>query len=235
MTKQLGRFELANESTIFLDEVGELPMEMQAKLLRVLQEKQIERLGGGKSIPVDVRIIAATNRNLAEDVRCGRFREDLYYRLNVFPITIPPLRDRLEDVPVLVNAFMKEFATQQGKQINAISRASLDALQRYVWPGNVRELRNIVERAVIMAGGPSLQVDLPQQEGSSSMVRTLEEMEREYIVEILRRVQWRVRGSGGAAEVLGMNPSTLESRMKKLGINRPRARATTFRGLHEIS
>jgi transcriptional regulator with GAF, ATPase, and Fis domain len=221
MSKQIGRFELAHGSTIFLDEVGDIPPELQVKLLRVLQERQIERLGSPRSIAVDVRIIAATNRNLQEDVRAGRFREDLFYRLNVFPITIPPLRERAEDIPLLVSAFVREFAVAQGKQIAGVTRSSLDALLGYPWPGNVRELRNVVERAVIVATGPRVSLELPaSNHPPASRAMTLEDVEREHILHVLRLRGWRIRGANGAAVVLGLNPSTLESRMKKLGISR---------------
>jgi transcriptional regulator with GAF, ATPase, and Fis domain len=221
LSRQPGRFELANGSTIFLDEISELPIELQAKLLRVLQEKQIERLGSPKPIAVDVRIVAATNRNLEAEVRAGRFREDLFYRLHVFPITIPPLRERSEDIPLLVNAFLSEFARAQGKQLNGVSRASLDALLRYHWPGNVRELRNVVERAVIVANGPRVSLDLPHTTATPARGMALNDVEREHILEVLKLKAWRIRGANGAASILGLKPTTLESRMKKLGIRKP--------------
>ncbi len=222
LARQIGRFEMADGSTIFLDEISELPLESQAKLLRVLQEKEIERLGSPKRIQVNVRIIAATNRNLAKAVAEGRFREDLYYRLNVFPITAPPLRDRREDIPALVWSFVDEFSRAMGKTIEAITKSSLRALQHYSWPGNVRELRNVVERAMILVSGPRLVIDLP---GSIPLpapqpLATLAEVEREHIQRVLEFTHWRVRGAGGAAEILGLPPTTLESRMAKLGLHR---------------
>ncbi|MFZ2313090.1 MAG: sigma 54-interacting transcriptional regulator [Methylobacter sp.] len=227
LSKQIGRFELANGSTLFLDEVGELPMEAQAKLLRVLQEKQFERLGNPKPIKVDVRIIAATNRNLSQEVAEGRFREDLYYRLNVFPIQMPPLRERREDIPKLVETFVQEFAAGMDKNIDAVDKNSLQSLCRYDWPGNIRELRNVIERAVILAKGPILKIALPVDGlGTVAMSSTpslvsLEEVEREHILYVLDACGWRVRGQGGAAAILGLNPNTLESRMARLGIRRP--------------
>jgi transcriptional regulator with GAF, ATPase, and Fis domain len=225
LTRQIGRFELADRSTLFLDEIGELPPELQAKLLRVLQEGHFERLGSSKPIKADVRIIAATNRDLEKAVKEGRFREDLYYRLNVFPITVPPLRDRREDIPLLVTTFAKDIVRTLGKTIDAIPRSTLAELQRYSWPGNVRELRNVVERALIVCRGSTLHFDLPAQAGPSAVAgpsqnRTLEEVERQHILAVLEETGWRVSGKRGAAAVLGLNRSTLESRMKKLGIKR---------------
>lgn len=222
LARQIGRFEMADGSTIFLDEISELPLESQAKLLRVLQEKEIERLGSPKLIKVDVRVIAATNRDLAKTVAEGRFREDLYYRLNVFPITAPPLRDRLEDVPLLVWTFVEEFSKAMGKPVEAIAKLSLRALQQYQWPGNVRELRNVIERAMILASGPSLRIDLPGA-AAAPVVRgpaTLAEAECEHIQRVLEATGGRIRGAGGAAEILGVKPTTLESRMAKLGLRR---------------
>jgi formate hydrogenlyase transcriptional activator len=221
LSKQIGRFELANGSTLFLDEIGDLPSDVQVKLLRVLEEKQIERLGSPRSVPVDVRIIAATNRDLDEAVRDGRFRQDLYYRLNVFPITVPPLRERREDIPALVSALVGEFAAALGKNVESISRESMDALQRYHWPGNVRELRNVIERAMIVAKGPKLWIEPPVKAVASlTPLLTMEEVEREHIRRVLEMTGWRVRGRNGAAEMLGIKPTTLESRMAKLGIYR---------------
>ena len=226
LSKQIGRFELANGSTLFLDEIGDLPPDVQVKLLRVLQEKQIERLGSPKSIPVDVRIIAATNHDLEKAVREGRFREDLYYRLNVFPITVPPLRERREDIPALVSAFVGEFGTAFGKNIESVARESMDALQRYHWPGNVRELRNVIERAMIVAKGPKLWIEPPGKAAAALTPRlTMKEVDREHIHRVLEMTGWRVRGKNGAAEMLGVKPTTLESRMAKLGIHR-RAQVT---------
>jgi formate hydrogenlyase transcriptional activator len=223
LTKQVGRFELAHGSTIFLDEVGDLPPEVQVKLLRVLQEGTLEHLGNPKSIQVNVRVIAASNRDLAKAVREGRFREDLFYRLNVFPITVPPLRERREDVPPLVWTFVEEFTRSLGKTIRAIAKESMEALQRYAWPGNVRELRNIIERAMITCTGPILRVAVP---GSADAVAAkslaLEDVEREHLLHVLELARWRVRGKEGAAAMLRLKPTTLESRMAKLGIQRPR-------------
>ncbi len=221
VTRQIGRFEAADGSTIFLDEVGELPLELQAKLLRVLQEGQIERLGSGKTLEVDVRVIAATNRDLAQAVKQGQFREDLYYRLNVFPITVPPLRERPDDIPLLTRTLVKEFGDALGKSIERIPKKYQDALLRYHWPGNVRELRNVVERAMILCNGPVLQLDLPSDSAAMQVpAMTLAEVERRHILSVMERVGWRVRGRHGAAELLGIKPTTLDSRMQKLGISR---------------
>jgi transcriptional regulator with GAF, ATPase, and Fis domain len=221
LARQMGRFEVADGSTIFLDEIGELPMELQAKLLHVLERGEFERLGSSRTMRVDVRVVAATNRDLAAMVRAGKFREDLFYRLNVFPITVPPLRARVEDLPLLVWAFVREFAPAQGKTFEQIPKRTMEALQRYDWPGNVRELRNVIERAIILSSGPILHVELPAsptQETAHDM--TLEAIERRHIVAVLDQVRWRIRGEGGAAQRLGLKPSTLESRITKLGIKR---------------
>ena len=224
LTREIGRFELAHQSTIFLDELGELPIELQSKLLRVLQDGCFERVGNPKSIHVNVRVIAATNRDLKAEVTAGRFREDLYYRLNVFPIEVPPLRERPEDIPMLAWAFAAQFGSAMNKTIEAIPQAAMEALQRYPWPGNVRELRNIIERAVIVTTGPTLRVSVPASPTSPANSRTtpmnLQELERQHILDVLRQSRWRVRGSGGAAEILGLKPTTLEARMAKLGISR---------------
>jgi formate hydrogenlyase transcriptional activator len=224
LARQIGRFEMAHDSTLFLDEIGELPLDAQVKLLRVLQEKVIERLGGGQPIKVNVRIIAATNRNLEKAVEERTFREDLFYRLNVFPIAIPPLRQRLEDIPALVWTFIEEYSQAFRKPIESISKESLAALQRYSWPGNVRELRNVIERAVIVSRGPRLVVDLPAAAPVTSKTSMrLDDLETQQIKTVLESVGWRVRGPGGAAELLGIKPNTLDSRMAKLGIfRRPR-------------
>jgi formate hydrogenlyase transcriptional activator len=221
LSRQAGRFELAEGSTIFLDEIGDVPFEAQVKLLRAIQEKEIERLGGMRSIKVDVRVIAATNRDLERGVDERTFREDLYYRLNVFPITVPPLRERVEDIPTLVWTFIDEFSKACGKPIESISKEDMAALQRYSWPGNVRELRNVIERAVIFATGPHLRVEPPQptQIARRRSVK-LTDVETEHIRSVLDSTRWRVRGTGGAADLLGLKPSTLESRMTKLGIRR---------------
>lgn len=222
--RKIGRFELANEATIFLDEIGELPLELQSKLLRVIQEGEFERLGSSKTIKVDVRIIAATNRNLKMAVEQGGFREDLWYRLNVFPITVPPLRDRKEDIPVLVEHFVRRFSQKVGKKISSISPGSLRILQDYAWPGNVRELANVLERAVINTNGAVLRIvdhfEKPRVDQLTQSDKTLEEMEKEYIIRILESTGWRIDGRKGAARILGLNPSTLRTRMTKLGIQK---------------
>ena len=224
LSRQVGRFELAHGSTLFLDEVGELPPTVQVKLLRVLQEKQIERLGSPKAIPVDVRIIAATNRKLETAVREGTFRDDLYYRLNVFPIKIPPLRERPEDIPALIESFVNEFAKAFGKGIESIDKRSIELLQLYKWPGNIRELRNNVERAVILAKGPRLHISPPNTTPSDPLISlSLDDVEREHLRSVLEMTGWRVRGKDGAAEVLDLKPSTLESKMVKFGITRKSA------------
>jgi formate hydrogenlyase transcriptional activator len=222
LARQAGRFEVADKSTLFLDEIGELPLDVQVKLLRALQERQIERLGSTRPIKIDLRIIAATNRDLEECVAQGTFREDLYYRLNVFPIRVPPLRERTDDLPLLVWSFVDEFCKAFGKQVDSIPKENMLALQRYAWPGNVRELRNVVERAVIVATTPVLSIDLPKSSVSAQPQSiALVVVEREHIRAVLGRVSWRIRGSGGAAEMLGMKASTLESRMTRLGLRRP--------------
>jgi formate hydrogenlyase transcriptional activator len=232
LSRQAGRFEIADGSTIFLDEIGELPLDVQVKLLRVLQERTVERLGSSHPIKVNVRVIAATNRNLEQAVADKTFREDLYYRLNVFPLRVPPLRERVQDIPSLVWTFIDEFAGAFGKSIESLSKASLEALQRYAWPGNVRELRNVIERAVIIANGPSLVVELPQPTAATRR-KSLKfvDVETEHIRSVLESTGGRIRGSGGAAELLGLKPTTLESRMTRLGISRsgpaaPQARAS---------
>jgi formate hydrogenlyase transcriptional activator len=226
VTRQIGRFEAANQSTLFLDEVGELPLDVQVKLLRAVQNRVIERLGSVRSIAVDLRIVAASNRDLDVAVRDGAFREDLFYRLNVFPITIPPLRERVEDIPGLVWSFIDEFSRLFGKTVDAVPKASMRALQDYSWPGNVRELRNVIERAVIVADGPLLEPALPPSPRAKPAHRTmtLANLEADHIREVLEIANWRIRGRGGAAERLGLKPTTLESRMIKLGIERPNAR-----------
>ena len=223
LTRQIGRFEAATQSTLFLDEIGELSGEVQIKLLRVLQERTIERLGSSQPIKVDVRIIAATNRNLEKAVDDKAFREDLFYRLNVFPISVPPLRERMEDLPGLVWEFVDEFSKALGKSIESVSEDSMRELRQYAWPGNVRELRNVVERAVIIASGPRLTIPIPQRGGRPSLApQTLKNLETEHIRATLEATHWRIRGGGGAAERLGLKPTTLEGRMAKLGLVRPR-------------
>jgi PAS domain S-box-containing protein len=223
LTKQVGRFEIADGATIFLDEIGELPVDLQVKLLRVLDEGQFERLGSPDTITVDVRIIAATNRNLKKAVEEGKFREDLFYRLNVYPIEISPLRERLEDIDLLVWAFVREFGDRMGKKVDKIPYNSIEALKRYDWPGNVRELRNVVERAMIVSRGSTLKIDkLRPNPVKSSQIEPLDELQRNHIVRALEMTGWRVSGKNGAAEMLKINPKTLESRMRKLGIDRKR-------------
>jgi transcriptional regulator with GAF, ATPase, and Fis domain len=228
LARQIGRFELANYSTIFLDEIGDLPLEIQVKLLRVLEERQVERLGSPKPIAVDTRIIAATHRNLEQRVAEGTFREDLFYRLNVFPIEIPPLRKRVDDIPLLVWRFVEEFAHKFGKRIDAIPRANLAALQAYGWPGNVRELRNVIERAMIVTTGSHLAIPVPAVPAVTvgSRSEKLADVQTEHIRRILEATGWRIRGAGGAAERLGLRPTTLETRLAKLGLRRP-TRAST--------
>jgi transcriptional regulator with GAF, ATPase, and Fis domain len=253
IARRQGRFELADGGTIFLDEIGELPAEAQVKLLRVLQEREFDRVGGTAPIRVDVRVIAATNRDLLQEVRDKRFREDLYYRLNVFPIRLPPLRERPDDVPLLVHFLVNKFASRVGKRLDGVSRATMQRLQEYLWPGNIRELENVLERAVILASGPTLEVapdllaqakdeggttkdegrrmkDEKERSSDSSLLLPpstfgsplphLEAVERDYIVTVLRHTNWVITGPRGAATVLGLNPSTLRSRIKKLGISR---------------
>ena len=223
-TRQVGRFEIANGSTLCLDEIGELPLELQAKLLRVIQHNEFERLGSSHTIKVDVRIIATTNRNLEEEVRKGRFRQDLYYRLNVFPVTVPPLRQRKEDIPVMVQAFIERYSRKMGKEITSIQKETMKALQDYPWPGNIRELESIIERAVILCPGLVLQLTDKLEISSSSLsstVRTLEETERNQILKILSETRWHIEGKDGAAAILGLHPSTLRARMHKLEIVRP--------------
>ncbi len=219
LSRQVGRFEVAHGSTLFLDEVSELPLEVQAKLLRVLQEKQVQRLGSPKNITVDVRIIAATNRDLEEAIREKRFRDDLYYRLNVFPIRMPPLRDRPDDIPLLIQSFVNEFAKSFGKGIESIDKDSIYALQRYTWPGNIRELRNTVERAMILASGPRLFISPPSASSDDAAASLLlSDTEREHLRSVLEMTGWRVRGKDGAAEILGIKPTTLDSMIVRLGI-----------------
>jgi PAS domain S-box-containing protein len=233
MTRQVGRFEQANGSTLFLDEIGELPLELQVKLLRVLQHGQFERLGNTRTLTSDVRIIAATNRDLEKMVKEGRFREDLFYRLNVFPIWLPPLRERAEDIPLLTWSFVREFARTMGKKIDTVPRATMEALKRYPWPGNIRELRNVIERAMIVAQGPVLKIELPSVSAGTFFSppmpasaetptdgATLDEIQRNHILAVLKRTGWRVSGKNGAAAILGLKPTTLEFRMAKLGIKR---------------
>ena len=219
LSRQIGRFEIADGSTIFLDEIGELSLELQTKLLRVLQEGEFERLGSPKKIRVDARVIASTNRDMTEEVRKGNFRKDLYYRLRVFPIYVPPLRERREDIPLLVQVFVNEFAKKMGKNIQTISRKSLEALQRYLWTGNIRELRNVIEYAMIINSGSKLNIPLPQETATTdSPLQTLEVIEKQHILKVLEQTNWRIKGAYGAAEILGLNPPTLYFKMKKMNI-----------------
>jgi transcriptional regulator with GAF, ATPase, and Fis domain len=224
-SRKIGRFELADGGTIFLDEIGDLPLELQPKILRVLQEGEFERIGNAKTIKVDVRIIAATNRNLDQEIQSGNFREDLYYRLNVFPISIPPLRERKEDISLLINHFVTNYSRKVGKRIETISQSMIDKLTEYNWPGNVRELENIIERAVITNEGTKLYLQevLPKSnsvKAGEDRFLTLDEMERQHIVKVLETTNWQVSGERGAAKILGMKRTTLEARMKKLEIKR---------------
>ncbi len=221
VTKSIGRFEVADDSTIFLDEVGELPLELQSKLLRVLQEGEFQRLGSSKTVKVDVRVITASNKELLEAVNSGNFREDLFYRLNVFPVSIPALRERKEDIPDLLWFFISEFEEKMDKTIKNISRKDMENLINYPWPGNVRQLRNVIERAMIISSGPDLVIDLPGISKESPVeMKPIEEVERDHIAYILNMTNWRIRGKTGAAEILGLKPTTLESRIKRLGIKR---------------
>lgn len=232
VSKKTGRFELADGGTIFLDEIGDLPLELQTKLLRILQEGEFERLGGNRTIKVDVRIIAATNIKLEEAVKNGRFRSDLYYRLNVFPIHVIPLREHKEDIPLLVNHFTRKFSKKIGKKVERVAQKTLNAMMDYAWPGNVRELENVVERSVILSKGDELEVGdwwpgesmaaLPEIEKppSTDEILTLRELEKRHILQVLKKTKWRVGGDRGAARLLDIKPTTLEARMKKLGIRR---------------
>jgi transcriptional regulator with GAF, ATPase, and Fis domain len=224
VARKIGRFELANGGTIFLDEIGELPLELQAKLLRILQEGEFERLGGQQTLKVDTRVIAATNRDLQEEVAHNRFREDLYYRLNVFPVMIPPLRERKEDIPLLVNHFVKKYSAKTGKKIENVSQHVIATLQKYDWPGNVRELENVIERAVIVSQGKQLRLDdwLPHAgaKAEEPSLLTMEEIERNHILKVLEMTKWRISGQKGAAQILDIKPTTLRSKMNKLGITR---------------
>ncbi len=234
IAQKIGRFELADGGTIFLDEIGEMPLEIQAKLLRVLQEGEFERVGSSKTKKVDVRVIAATNRDLESSVKNKEFRADLFYRLNVFPISSPPLRSRKEDIPILVNHFCRKYGTKLGKKITSVSREVLDTLMNYDWPGNIRELENVVERGMIISGSSILEpgewlpvvktrLDVePSPRHADVPAKSLDDIEREHIIEVMKSTKWKVRGEDGAAKILNLNPTTLEARMKKLGISKPR-------------
>jgi formate hydrogenlyase transcriptional activator len=223
--KQVGRFEVADGGTIFLDEIGEMPLELQTKLLRVLESGEFERLGSPKTIKVDVRVIASTNRDLEAEVKNRRFREDLYYRLNAFPVSIPPLRTRTEDIPQLVSYFVDKFARKFGRKYETVPKSMMKALQEHPWPGNVRELEHVIERAVIISPGPVLRVvdGLERQVPGARKepLKGLGAMEREHIIEVLKETGWKINGEGGAASLLGLHPNTLRSRINKLGIKRP--------------
>jgi formate hydrogenlyase transcriptional activator len=225
ISQKVGRFELAHRGTIFLDEIGEVPLELQSKLLRVLQEQEFERLGGTRTIRVDIRLVAATNRDLTHMMEAGLFRSDLYYRLHVFPITVPPLRERQEDIPVLVRYFAQRYATRMKKPIETIPTKTMDHLAHYHWPGNIRELENLIERAVILSQGSELSVPLTELKTAiptqRKLLATLEGAERDHILHALRDTKWVIGGSSGTAACLGMKRTTLISKMKKLGISRP--------------
>ena len=224
-TRQMGRFEVADGTSIFLDEIGEMSLELQTKLLRVIQDGEFERLGSPRMIKVDVRVIAATNRDLEAEIRKGRFREDLFYRLNVFPITAPPLRDRTEDIPLLVESFVEKGSKRMGKSIELIPEVVMKKLQDYPWPGNVRELENVIERTVINSSGPKLRLadDLagPAPKEMPTPLKSLQAIETDHIIRVLDETNWRIDGPKGAALILDMNPSTLRSRLRKLGIKKP--------------
>ena len=225
IAQKAGRFELADKGTIFLDEVGEIPLELQSKLLRVLQEQEFERLGSTKTLRVDVRLVAATNRDLKSLVETKQFRSDLYYRLNVFPVTLPPLRERREDISLLVRYFTQHYAVRMKKNIQTVHAKTLEVLSRYAWPGNIRELENLVERSVILTQGTDLQVPIGELQTDNSLAHTsiapLEEAEREQILRALHDTKWVIGGPGGAAARLGVKRTTLQSKMQKLGISRP--------------
>ena len=222
--RQLGRFEVADGATLFLDKIGELPLELQPKLLRVIQDGEFERLGSSQTIKVDVRVIAATNRHLEAEVGRGHFREDFWYRLNIFPITVPPLRDRVEDISLLVDYFVGKISKRLGKSVERIPTAVMNTLKNYHWPGNIRELENVLERAVIGSSGPKLhlvdELNKPYKD-STPANRTLDDFEHEYILRVLEQTHWKVSGKNSAAEILGLDRSTLRARMQKLGIQKP--------------
>jgi formate hydrogenlyase transcriptional activator len=242
--RRVGRFELADGGTIFLDEIGELPLDTQVKLLRVLQEQEFEPVGSSRTVRVDVRVIAATNRDLAAEVRAGRFRSDLFFRLNVVPLTVPPLRQRREDIPLLVAYFMARFGKKFGRTLDGVSRASMERLVTYPWHGNIRELQNIIERAVVLSSGSTLTIDpellgmpdvarpldqpipagsasaMPADEPEPASLTSLNEAERRHIMKVLQQTRGVIEGPAGAAKILNLHPNTLRSRMKKLGVTR---------------
>jgi transcriptional regulator with GAF, ATPase, and Fis domain len=223
LQRRIGKFEMADGGTLFLDEIGELPLELQAKLLRALQEKEIERLGGSHPVKVDVRIIAATNRVLEDEIKAGRFRQDLYYRLYVYPVHLPALKERKEDIPLLLQYFVAKAARKYGKVVKNISTKSIEALMQYNWPGNIREMEHMVERAVISATSPTISITAPvskqiEASDTSPPLLTLADAEREAIIRVLKYCNGRIRGPQGAADILDIKPTTLEARMKKLGI-----------------
>ncbi len=224
LSQKIGRFELADEGTIFLDEIGDIPKELQVKLLRVLQEGEFERLGNPNTIKVDVRVIAATNRDIEKMVAVGDFREDLFYRLNVFPLNSPPLRKRIDDIPMLVKHFIQKYSAKTGKMIQTIPKSAMDTLQSYHWPGNVRELENIIERALVISQGTKLELgdwfSRLESEDNQKYILSMQDLERKHILKVLDLTSWRVSGKGGAAEILDLKPTTLEARMKKMGIER---------------
>ncbi|MEE4312727.1 MAG: sigma 54-interacting transcriptional regulator [candidate division KSB1 bacterium] len=232
VARKIGRFEIADAGTLFLDEIGDLPLELQTKLLRILQDGEFERVGSPCTLKVDVRVIAATNKNLSQEIRSGQFREDLFYRLNVFPIHLPPLRERKEDIPVLVRHFIHKYSAKTNRHIETISKSDIKQFEQYSWPGNIRELENVIERAVILTRGTQLNMDDWFHNGESPhhqhRFMTLEENERAHIMKALEFTGWRVSGKKGAASLLGMNSQTLASRMKKLNIKRTER-------VHEIS
>ena len=225
IAQKIGRFELAHQGTMFLDELGDIPLELQPKLLRVLQEQEFERLGSTRTIHVDTRLVAATSRDLTQMVEDREFRSDLYYRLNIFPILVPPLRERPEDIPLLVAHFTDKYARRMDKRISRIPAETMEALKRYHWPGNVRELQNFIERATILTSGSTLQVPLAELRQVSREIprksRSLADTERDQIMRALREAQWVLGGPGGAAERLGLKRTTLFYKMRKLGITRP--------------
>jgi formate hydrogenlyase transcriptional activator len=229
ITKRIGRFELADGGTIFLDEIGEIPLDIQAKLLRVLQEREFERVGGQAPIKVDVRIIAATNRNLLYEVAEHNFREDLYYRFNVFPLNTPPLRERKDDIPLLVSFLIEKYAMKIGKKITGISAQAMARLQAYHWPGNIRELENVIERAIILSDSTTLDINLELLVSRNAQFATpesnsdasFEAISKQHIISVLEQCRWVIEGNNGAARILNLQPSTLRYRMKKLGIVKP--------------